>query len=181
MHVQAAQQAYVAAMAQWLLMRDRVEPAVLAPSPAEPVLEVTDGATLHRVPAREIEQVTAAGNYVELAWHGRVLLHRATLAAVEAVLGPAFARIHRSRLVRREAVRRRVTLRVGNLTSPVFLAGEPAFDAVFCRNLFIYLTPAARRACPLAPGGAPRRRRSLDCRCHLGFSAVTWKNKHQYD
>ena len=42
---------------------------------------------------------------------------------------------------------------------PGFLSGEPPFDALFCRNLFIYLTPAARSAATanllrlLAPNG----------------------------
>jgi len=81
-----------------------------APAPAmpeaSPVLEVADGAVTHRVPVAEIDHVSAAGNYVELAWGGRTLLHRATLAAVEGKLaGHGFARIHRSRLVRLAAVR----------------------------------------------------------------------------
>ena len=59
----------------------------------------------------------------------------------------------------RPTVRRPVTVRDGNLTAPGFLADEPPFDAVFCRNLFIYLTPAARAAATanllrlLAPDG----------------------------
>lgn len=32
----------------------------------------------------------------------------------------------------------------GNLVAPDFLSGEPAFDFVFCRNLFIYLSREAR-------------------------------------
>ncbi|MFO0851070.1 MAG: CheR family methyltransferase [Gemmataceae bacterium] len=52
-----------------------------------------------------------------------------------------------------------VRFRAGNLIDPGFLADEPAYDAVFCRNLFIYLTPEARRTATaalerlLAPGG----------------------------
>ena len=52
-----------------------------------------------------------------------------------------------------------VHTRVGNLASPGFLAGERPFDAILCRNLFIYLTDEARRAAAarfrylLAPGG----------------------------
>jgi len=59
----------------------------------------------------------------------------------------------------RGEVRRAVTFRVGNLLDPGFLADEPPFDVVFCRNLFIYLTPDARRRAAatldrlLAPGG----------------------------
>jgi chemotaxis protein methyltransferase WspC len=45
----------------------------------------------------------------------------------------------------RAEVRQAVGFRVANMIEPGFLAGEPPFDAVFCRNLLIYLTPAARR------------------------------------
>ena len=65
-------------------------------------------------PIDEIEHVGAAGNYVEIAWRGERLLHRATLLGIEADLGPAFARIHRSRLVRKGAVRRVVTHKSGD-------------------------------------------------------------------
>jgi chemotaxis protein methyltransferase WspC len=56
-------------------------------------------------------------------------------------------------------VRDAVHFRCGNLIDPDFLAGEPPFDLVLCRNLFIYLTADARaRAVAnlyrlLAPGG----------------------------
>lgn len=59
----------------------------------------------------------------------------------------------------RDDVRAGVRFRAGNLIDPGFLADEPAYDAVFCRNLFIYLTPEARRTATaalerlLAPGG----------------------------
>jgi DNA-binding LytR/AlgR family response regulator len=43
-------------------------------------------------------------------------LHRATLAAVEAELGAGFVRVHRSRLVRRAAIRRIETDRSGDFT-----------------------------------------------------------------
>ncbi len=56
-------------------------------------------------------------------------------------------------------LRSRVRFRVGNLLDPWLLRGEKPYDLVFCRNLFIYLTPAARRqgmaalARLVAPGG----------------------------
>ncbi len=56
-------------------------------------------------------------------------------------------------------IRDAVRFRVGNLVGADFLAGEPAFDLILCRNLFIYLTDEARgRAVAtlhrlLAPGG----------------------------
>ena len=34
----------------------------------------------------------------------------------------------------------------GNLTDPLFLAGERPYDLIICRNLFIYLTPDAKHA-----------------------------------
>jgi chemotaxis protein methyltransferase WspC len=42
-------------------------------------------------------------------------------------------------------IRSRVRFRQGNLLDPLFLAGEESFDLILCRNLFIYLTPEARR------------------------------------
>jgi chemotaxis protein methyltransferase WspC len=42
------------------------------------------------------------------------------------------------------AVRTAVRFRPGNLVDPLFLAGEAPFDLVLCRNLLIYLHPAAR-------------------------------------
>jgi chemotaxis protein methyltransferase WspC len=56
-------------------------------------------------------------------------------------------------------IRDAVRFRPGNLVSPDFLYGEPPFDLILCRNLFIYLTDEARgRAVAnihrlLAPGG----------------------------
>lgn len=92
------------AVGQHLLARaGEAEP--LSAEPGEPVLRVPDGPVTRHIPAGEIEHVAAAGNYVELDWRGRALLHRATLAAVEAELGDRFVRIHRGRLVRRDAVR----------------------------------------------------------------------------
>ncbi|MEM9552759.1 MAG: LytTR family DNA-binding domain-containing protein [Acidobacteriota bacterium] len=57
------------------------------------------------VDVAEIQWVAAAGNYVRLYLGGRCLLHRATLASLEATLDPdAFVRIHRSTLVHRDQV-----------------------------------------------------------------------------
>ena len=58
-----------------------------------------------------------------------------------------------------DLVKRAVNVRVDNVAVPGFLAGEQPFDAIFCRNLFIYLTADARRTAAarfhqlLAPGG----------------------------
>ena len=101
----------LAAVAQWLIAR-AATPPVEGPS----TLAVNDGAVTHLVPVGEIESISAAGNYVEIAWGPRTLLHRATLAAVEAELGGAFLRIHRGRLVRRAAIRRIETDKSGDFT-----------------------------------------------------------------
>ena len=99
------------ALAQWLIAR-------AATAPAEPpkTLSVNDGAVTHVVPIGEIESIASAGNYVEIAWGPRPLLHRATLSAVETELGDAFLRIHRGRLVRRAAIRRIETDKSGDFT-----------------------------------------------------------------
>lgn len=56
---------------------------------------------------RQIDWVSAAGNYVELHGSGRTIIHRSSLSSVEADLAVhGFVRIHRSTLVRREAVAR---------------------------------------------------------------------------
>ncbi|MGN6269690.1 MAG: LytTR family DNA-binding domain-containing protein [Sphingomonas sp.] len=102
----------VAALAQWALAR-------AATPPAEPVvrtLAVNDGAVTHHVPLDEIEQIAAAGNYIEIAWGPRTLLQRSTLAAAEAELGDGFVRIHRGLIVRRDAVRRIETDKSGDFT-----------------------------------------------------------------
>lgn len=71
-----------------------------------PRLAIRDGArTIWLAPA-DIIWAEAAGNYVELHTAGGSLLHRTTLATLERELAPhGFARIHRSRLVQRTAVR----------------------------------------------------------------------------
>ena len=45
----------------------------------------------------------------------------------------------------RPALRQRVRFTTGNMVDPQFLLGERPFDLIFCRNLLIYLHPAARR------------------------------------
>lgn len=102
-----------AAIAQWLLARAGV-PATALEKPR--ILTVADGAVTHQVPVDQIDHVTAAGNYVEIAWAPRTLLHRATLAGVAQELGAGFVQIHRSRLVRRAAIRRIETDRSGDFT-----------------------------------------------------------------
>ena len=106
--------AALATIGQWLLARAADPPASAPDSPS--ILTVADGAVTHQVPLDEIDHVSAAGNYVEIAWGTRTLLQRATLAGVAAELSPGFVQIHRSRLVRRSAIRRIETDRSGDFT-----------------------------------------------------------------
>lgn len=97
---------YAAAVLILLLARALGESHVRSAEPP-PVarIEVRDGARTVWLTPDEIVSAEAAGNYVELATAAGTLLHRATLASMEAVLGDGFVRIHRSRLVRRAAIR----------------------------------------------------------------------------
>lgn len=107
-----AELVFILFLVQWLVARYAASPA---PAARRATLAVGDGAVTHHLPVDEIAHIAAAGNYVEIAWNGQRLLHRATLAAIEAELADAgFARIHRSRLVRKGAVRRTVTHKSGD-------------------------------------------------------------------
>jgi hypothetical protein len=91
----------VTAYVAWRRLRMRPTASVAG----QDVLEVRDGARRHFVPLSEVVWVEAAGNYVELHRGGGGLLHRASLADMERRLeGVGFVRIHRSRLVRRDAI-----------------------------------------------------------------------------
>ncbi|MBS0331699.1 MAG: LytTR family transcriptional regulator DNA-binding domain-containing protein [Proteobacteria bacterium] len=93
---------YVAIVASYVTWRQMRRPT---PEASMDVLEVRDGARRHFVALSEVVWVEAAGNYVELHRGGGGLLHRASLADMERRLQTVgFVRIHRSRLVRREAV-----------------------------------------------------------------------------
>ena len=77
-----------------------------APTNGPMRLEVRDGGRIIWLAPTDILWAEAAGNYVELHTVAGSLLHRTTLAALERELAPhGFARIHRSRLVQRAAVR----------------------------------------------------------------------------
>jgi hypothetical protein len=100
----------LAVLAQWALARA----ATVESEDAAATLAVSDGTVTHHIPVDEIERVQSAGNYVEIDWGGRTLLHRATLTAVEAELGARFVRVHRGQIVRRDAVRRVETDKSGD-------------------------------------------------------------------
>ena len=80
-------------------------PLQASPGDGTPPIEVRDGARRLFVPVSDILWVEAAGNYVELHRASAPVLHRAALADMERRLtGEGFVRIHRSRLVRRDAI-----------------------------------------------------------------------------
>lgn len=84
---------------------------VAAPQPhrkhtVPPRLEVRDGSRTRWLAADEIEWAQSAGNYVELFGTFGTMLQRQTLASLATELEPhGFVRIHRSRIVRKDAVR----------------------------------------------------------------------------
>ena len=87
------------------------------PTPAAPErLQVSDGSRTYLLPHDEIRAAVAAGNYVDLDWNGRSILHRTTLAALGEMLGPDFVRVHRGTLVRRADIRAIATDRSGDFT-----------------------------------------------------------------
>lgn len=104
--------------------------SVAAPDP----IEVRDGARRLFVPVEDIIWVEAAGNYVELHRRASPVLHRAPLAVMERRLADAgFVRIHRSRLVRRDAIAAVETKASGDFTVRLVtgetLAGSRRFRA----------------------------------------------------
>lgn len=69
-------------------------------------LAVPVGARMQLLPVAVIYCVVAQANYVELHANGRSFLLRATMAGLEARLDPRlFVRVHRSRIVRLDAIR----------------------------------------------------------------------------
>jgi hypothetical protein len=91
-----------------LTRRERQQPAAELPRTAGPAtFDIRDGVSILRVPLQEILAAKAAGNYVEFALEdGRRPLMRASMAQIEAALGPAgFVRTHRSWLVNAGRVR----------------------------------------------------------------------------
>lgn len=99
--------AIVFAIIDWLAHRaDGAAPVTPAGASEPRRLEVRDGSRTTWLAPDDILWAEAAGNYVELHTSAGTLLHRTTLAGLERELAPfGFARIHRSRLVRRAAVR----------------------------------------------------------------------------
>lgn len=75
--------------------------------PAITTLLVSKGADECLVQLESIESLSAAGNYVEIVANGQCYLLRAPLKQVEDLLPPEkFLRIHRSHIVKREAIAR---------------------------------------------------------------------------
>lgn len=99
---------YISILAVFLLARKLVVPPLvsqMAPSDEVAMLEVRDGSRLMMLPPKEIEWISAAGNYVELHGSFGSVLTRRTMADLESEMTPhGFVRVHRSRLVRRTAI-----------------------------------------------------------------------------
>ncbi|MBX9706443.1 MAG: LytTR family transcriptional regulator [Caulobacteraceae bacterium] len=126
---------YASIVIVWLLLTHFIARSITLP-PTEhtqpPRFEIRDGSRIRWLQLTDIDWVGAAGNYVEL--HGRfgAELVRRTLSDVEAELvNHGFVRIHRSRLVRTEAVSGIETRQSGDfdlvMVSGVKLAGSRRF------------------------------------------------------
>ena len=98
---------YLAIGAAFHLFRRLIREQEVAPVAEEKLIEVRDGAKCFWLRADEIDVITAQGNYVQLRGkHGEKLARR-TLSDIERELaGRGFVRIHRSHLVRKNAVLR---------------------------------------------------------------------------
>ena len=105
--------ALFAAAAQWALRRGEAAPT---PVDVPGLIEIGDGRTVLHIPLTEIGWAASAGNYVEIGWRDRTILQRSTLAAFATRLGAGFVQIHRSRIVRRGAIRSVETERSGDFT-----------------------------------------------------------------
>lgn len=91
------------AMIDWLARRAGPAPDIASAEPAR--IEVRDGSRTVWLAPADILWAEAAGNYVELHTSAGSWLQRGTLAALEHRLSAhGFVRIHRSRLVRRDAI-----------------------------------------------------------------------------
>lgn len=96
-----------------MLERVRARRGAIA-SAAAGVVTLGVGREMRRVPVASIDCVLAQANYVEFHSGGRCFVERRTLAQVEAQLDrAAFARVHRSILVRVDAVESLVALLSG--------------------------------------------------------------------
>jgi chemotaxis protein methyltransferase WspC len=94
-------------------------------------------------PAWSIEGVDLSPRVLALARRG--LFPDLSFRQLEAGLKGHYFRVTAEGWEIAPALRSAVQFRQGNLIEPGFLAGAAPFDLVFCRNLFIYLHPAARQ------------------------------------
>ncbi len=105
---------YTAAVLILLLVRALAESRTVPAAAPATRIEVRDRGRTVWLHPDEVVSAEAAANYVELHTASGLILHRATLAGIEAQLGRGFVRVHRSRLVRRNAVRELRTLNSGD-------------------------------------------------------------------
>lgn len=82
-------------------LADVGEQAASVPSTYLTRLSVRSIGRIDSVNVSDVQWISAAGNYVELHVHGKSILHRVTISALERRLDPAeFLRVHRSTMVR---------------------------------------------------------------------------------
>jgi chemotaxis protein methyltransferase WspC len=90
----------------------------------------------------EVVGVDLSAQAIERAAQGRY--GPRALRNIDAARRARYFRPENGRYELDPALRRAVRLEPGNLNDPGFLAGEAPFDVIFCRNVLIYFTEAAR-------------------------------------
>ncbi len=89
--------------------RRRIASGTTSPRVPARTLAVHEAGTIRFVDTDVVDVFRARDKYTELAVDGKDLLLRESLDALETRLGDAFVRVHRSALVRRDAIRELVT------------------------------------------------------------------------
>lgn len=96
---------YASIVLTFLVVRRLAAPPPISTARPDALIEIRDGKQALWLKPEEIDWVAAAGNYVELNGVFGAKLARRTLAEIEAELKPhGFARVHRSRLVRKASI-----------------------------------------------------------------------------
>jgi two-component system LytT family response regulator len=85
-------------------MKRAVEPLSM-PDATDNRLRIRQGGRILLIDPGQVDWLESAGNYAVLHVPGGELRHRATMAEMQALLGPGFIRIRRSTLVRSAAIR----------------------------------------------------------------------------
>jgi chemotaxis protein methyltransferase WspC len=90
-----------------------------------------------------IDAVDVSPRHLERAVAGRFTAFAFREAGID--IRPDYFRQHDARWELLPRLRHQVRFRAANVIDPAFLVDESPYDLILCRNLFIYLTPEARK------------------------------------